>query len=252
MSVDDLFASTAQLVRLNEKCLPTGLASGIAIKYNDECYLLTVGHALVDGISLQLNNDERGMACWQLQNGTYLLSSSQCRAVSNGLPIEKSWNLNDPTIVDAALFKLPQECRPIRYIVTQGVGESCETVTLFDIPKAFPKINGECSFCGMIDPQPPNLNEPYGTDYRFYFYQKGAAYGSVCHTEDKGFYRYFEVRNIDGLDKLVNFQGCSGAPLIDETGNLVAMVCGIDLGNRVLKALDIGTIFPILSMTLVK
>lgn len=62
------------------------------------------------------------------------------------------------------------------------------TITLFDLPKAFPKINGECSFCGMIDPQPPNLNEPYGTDYRFYFYQKGAAYGSVCHTEDKGFY----------------------------------------------------------------
>ena len=250
MSVDDLFASTAQLVKLNEKCLPTGLASGVAIKHNDGCYLLTVGHALVDGISLQLNNDERGMACWPLQKGSYLISNSQCRAISNGVPIEKSWDLNDPTIVDAALFKLPQECCPIRYIVTQGMGESCETVTQFDLPKAFPKIIGECSCCGMIDPQPPDLNEPYGTDYRFYFYQKGAAFGSVSHIEDKGFYRYFEVKNIDGLDKLVNFQGCSGSPLIDEDGDLVAMVCGIDLHKRILKAIDIASVFSILSMTL--
>ena len=250
MNINSLFASTAQLVKLNEKRLPTGLASGIVLKFNGKTYLLTVGHALVDGISLQLNNDEKGMACWPLGGGRYLLSRSQYCAIANGIPIEKSWDLNDQTIIDAAVFKLPPDCHPVRYIITQGVDATCEPVTLFDIPSAFPRINGECKFCGMVDPQPPDPREPYSVDYRFYFYQRGAAYGSIFHIEDKGCYRYFQIENIDGLNNLVNFQGCSGSPLFDETGNLVAMVCGIDLESRKLKAIDIGTVFPVLSMML--
>lgn len=243
----NMFAYNAQLVKLNEKHLPTGLASGVVLKSVDDQYLLTVGHALVDGISLQLNNDEKGMACWSLRDGRYLLSSSQCCAIANGTPIEKSWDPNDPTIIDAALFKLPQDCHPVRYIVTQGVGADCEDVRLFNLPQSFPQIVGECMFCGMVDPQPPDPSEPYSIDYRFYFYQRGAAYRNIYHIKDEGCYRYFEIRNLEGLENLSNFQGCSGSPLIDSVGNLVAMVCGIDLDTKVLKAIDIGTVFSVLS-----
>jgi len=243
----NVFTHNAQLVKLNEKRLPVGLASGIVLKSAGEQFLLTVGHALVDGISLQLNNDERGMACWPLSNGRYLLSSSQCNAIASGTSFVKSWDLNDTAIIDAALFKLPQDCHPVRYIVTQGVGVTCENVALFDVPDAFARVGGECMFCGMVDPQPPDPSEPYSTDYRFYFYQRGAAYRSVYHIKDEGCYRYFTIRDIEGLNELSNFQGCSGSSLVDSAGNLVAMVCGIDLDAKCLKAIDIGTVFAVLS-----
>ena len=141
VAASELFASTAQLVRLNDRKLPTGLASGMALRYSGVTYLLTVGHALVDGISLQLGNNLKGMACWPLQNGYYVLSSSQCFSLIRGCPFEKSWDLNDPSVVDAALFKLPEDCSPVRYIVIQGEGASQLPVKVFDVPEPGVKIH---------------------------------------------------------------------------------------------------------------
>ena len=65
-------------------------------------------------------------------------------------------------------------------------------------------------------------------------------------TYDEGSYRYFRIRDIDGLEDITNFEGCSGAPLLDEQGNLVAMICGINLEEHTIKALDVGKAFPVL------
>lgn len=107
-------------------------------------------------------------------------------------------------------------------------------------------MNRECSFCGMIKSQYPDGSEPYSDSYRFYFYQMAATYTHIDHVFDEGFYRYFRIRDIDGLKEIENFKGCSGAPLLDEQGNLVAMICGINLEKQIIKALDIGKVFPML------
>lgn len=247
MDIDTLFASTAQLVILNEHRLPIGSASGIILNHKGANYLFTVGHAFVEGLFLQFGYDPTcGTACLPLQGGACLLSNNQCRLKPNALLCEIVWNLNDESIVDGALFDLPTDCRPIRHLIEQGGENNIINLNVFAVPEVRCPVVGECSFGGMIKPQCPDDDEPYNDSYRFYFYQTRAAYTHIDHAFDAGFYRYFHIRDIDELKEITNFEGCSGAPLLDEQGDLVAMICGINLEKQIIKALDIGKAFPIL------
>ena len=71
MDIDTLFASTAQLVKLNERHIPIASASGIILSHKCRNYLFTVGHAFSDGLSLQFDYDPScGTACLPLGGGT--------------------------------------------------------------------------------------------------------------------------------------------------------------------------------------
>ena len=247
MDIKTLFASTAQLVILNRRCLPIGSASGIIMSHQGVNYLFTVGHAFVEGLSLQLCYDPTcGTACLPLRGGACLLSGKQCALNDNVSLSEIVWNLDDESVVDGALFDLPSDCRPVRHLIEQGGENTKIDLDIFSVPDVRCPIVGECSFGGMIKPQCPEDGEPYNDSYRFYFYQTLAAYTHIDHTYDAGFYRYFHIRDIDGLKDIKNFEGCSGAPLLDAQGNLVAMICGINLEEQTIKALDVGKAFPVL------
>lgn len=247
MDIYTLFASTAQLVKLSEGHIPIASASGIILSHECRNYLFTVGHAFGEGLSLQLDYDPSyGTKCLPLGGGACLLSANQC-ALNDNVPLRKIvWNLDDRTIVDGALFDLPTDYNLIRHIKVQGGNEVKVPLKKFPVPHIECPVDGECSFCGMIKSQYPDGSEPYSDSYRFYFYQMAATYTHIDHVSDEGFYRYFRIRDIDGLKEIENFKGCSGAPLLDEQGNLVAMICGINLEKQIIKALDIGKVFPML------
>lgn len=79
MDIDALFASTAQLVKLNEGHIPIASASGIILRHECRNYLFTVGHAFSEGLALQFDYDPSyGTACLPLGGGACLLSANQC------------------------------------------------------------------------------------------------------------------------------------------------------------------------------
>ena len=247
MDIDALFASTAQLVKLNEDHIPIASASGIILSHECRNYLFTVGHAFSEGLALQFDYDPScGTACLPLGGGACLLSANQCALNENVNLSAIVWDLDDRTIVDGALFDLPTDCKPIRHLKQQGGNDVKVPLKKFPVPHIECPVDGECSFCGMIKPQYADDNEAYDDSNRFYFYQTPAAYTHIDHTYDEGFFRYFRIRDIDGLEDITNFEGCSGAPLLDEQGNLVAMICGINLEEHTIKALDVGKAFPVL------
>lgn len=205
-----LWLSSVQLVRLDEKRLPTGIASGCLIDYSGKRILLTVSHA---------TGDQRN---WAIQQ-KYVPGCGTCNHQLGAMNFLAKATLSNPTLedVDFSYVEVPsdfiayrQEIEPPSNSVKSETPIDVHSPSLLDAPDDAE----EFGFCGMVKPTAENHfgNNYFGGEIRVYDRLE------FLRTEDN--YHFFKLPFAHPGHE--HFRGCSGAPIMDKSGRVVALVCG--------------------------
>ncbi|MBK8183289.1 MAG: hypothetical protein IPK63_10520 [Candidatus Competibacteraceae bacterium] len=205
-----LMFSSVPLVRLNGQLLPTGIASGCLIDYFGERVLLTVSHVTGDqenwAIQLRYVPSKRTTETYQLGAMHFLAKGTLSK------PMFKN--------VDFSYVKVPssvcayrQEIEVPANVVKSEIPITIHTPNLEDIPQS----NNKFGFCGMVMP-------PYENHFgQVYFGGELRIYSGLSFLRTEGDYHVFSLPFPHPGHE--HFQGCSGAPILSDTGSLVGLVC---------------------------
>ncbi len=203
-----VFISSVPLRRLDENCLPTGIASGCLIDYSGKRLLLTVSHATADqenwAIEIGYKKDE-GTINYQL-GAMYFLSEG---SILTG-------NFKD---IDFSYVEVPKDLVVFRQEIDMA-GNIINQVPIqifkpdFDV---IPNSKEEYGFSGSVM---PSIEHHQGKTY--VFSELNIYSGLQFVKEENQFYIFKLPMKHPGHD---HFRGCSGAPIIDRKGNVVALVC---------------------------
>ena len=94
------------------------------------------------------------------------------------------------------------------------------------MPATSPAKNIFYGFCGSVKP----LVEPHLT--ATIFSGELSNYVGLTYARSEGDFHVFNLPTLHGGHE--NFKGCSGAPVIDELGNVVGLVsCGVEDANEI-------------------
>ncbi|MCL7931353.1 hypothetical protein [Halomonas llamarensis] len=205
-----LWLSSVQLVRLNEKSLPAGIASGCLIDYLGRRILLTVSHATGD------------QGNWAIQQ-KYVPGRGTCNYQLGAMNFLAKATLSNPTLedVDFSYVEVPssfiayrQEIEASDNSVKSEKPINVHSPSLLDEPDN----SEEFGFCGMVMPSAENH---FG---QVYFGGEIRVYDQLRFLRTEDDYHFFKLPfSHPGHD---HFKGCSGAPIMDRSGRLVALVCG--------------------------
>lgn len=204
-----LWLSSVPLVRLNDQSLPTGFASGCLINYYGKRLLLTVYHATGDqkNWAIQLRYvPGKGTETYQLGAMHFLAKGS----------------LSEPKLqnVDYSYVEVPlticayrQEIEMPANVVKSETPIAVHTSSLEDIPNP----NENFGFCGMVMP----TSEHHSS--QTYLGGELRVYSRLSFLRTENDYHVFSLPfSHPGHE---HFEGCSGAPILSNTGTLVALVC---------------------------
>lgn len=202
--------SSVPLVRLDDKNMPTGIASGCLIDYGGKRVLLTVFHA---------TGDQRDWAIALksvTSQGAQLYFLGQMNFLAKG-------SLSKPGLddVDFAYVEVPptiqgyrQEIEPPANTVKSEDPIIVHTPTLEDIPEPCQ----EFGFSGMVMP---------ATEVHFgqrYLGLTLRVYSQLGFLRTENDHEVFSLPFAHAGSE--HFEGCSGAPILSSTGELVALVRG--------------------------
>lgn len=194
--------------------MPTGLASACIIKYAEKKILLTVHHATgnMQNWGIQVRYDPA--------NGTLIKPlGSMCFLKSFDVNTKIS---ND---IDFSYVEIPPDIEPssqeIDAVSGSILSEKKRLTSTVDFDKK-PDKNELYGFSGQI--LPALTEDSLITELRIYT--------GLKYIGDEDDYYVFELPfNHPGHE---HFQGCSGAPIIDSKGKVVALVCKGDIPtNRI-------------------
>jgi hypothetical protein len=214
-----LLLSSVPLVRLNDQHLPTSIASGCLIDYSNKRLLLTVSHATGDqkNWAIQLKYVQgKGTETYQLGTMNFLLKGS----------------LSEPELqdVDFSYVEIPKTIHAYRQdIDPQNNVVKSETPITVHTPslEETPKLGDNFGFCGMVMPEYENhFNQTYLSG-------ELRVYSGLSYLRTENDYHVFSLPfDHPGHE---HFKGCSGAPILNNTGSLVALVCnGCEKTNEIL------------------
>jgi len=228
--------SSVSLHALNDESAPIGSASGCIIKYADQKYLLTVSHATLEagrwGVQLEYDADRRGIK-YYCPEFSFLKQGS----INLEIPIkDKELDIDDlfvdPKVIDFSYAKIPTK------IVAYD-----EYIDLSQMIKYFsPKIEIETSL--TLKPTKEHLYSFYGhirTDVdnqnkRILLTPK-LIMGMKYVRPYGDYYRFALPETIkDPRD----YKGCSGAPILDEEGNIVSLVTSGYKNTNVLLGINLS------------
>lgn len=204
-----LLLSSVPLVRLNSQRLPTGIASGCLINYSGKRLLLTVSHATGDqgNWAIQLRYvPGKGTETYQLGAMHFLAKGSLSKPM-----------LDD---VDFSYIEMPssvcayrQEIEAPANVVKFETPITVHTPSLEDVPQPANKFG----FYGVVK---PTLENHFG---QAYFGGEPRIYSGLSFLRTEDDYHVFSLPfSHPGHE---HFQGCSGAPILSDTGALVGLVC---------------------------
>lgn len=208
--------STIPLTKIdkNNNNKPIGSASGFKVRYNNKLYLITANHVLQQG--------EWGMECkYEKWKGAKLVPVPYKCAYKFSLGKIDAINnmyIDNPELLDFNIIPMPEDIKSYYQEFDQDRNPIVEIErkifdTFFDsTPSKFERYG----FTGRIKPKLDGIS--------WEFEQK--TYMNLKFIEIKNFengfiyvFRLpFPVHNIDKL------KGCSGAPIIDTQGNVVAVI----------------------------
>lgn len=232
----DVVLSSVPLWKYDKYTVPIANASGCLIDYAGSRFLLSIAHASIardewhfEGQTLVIHEDGR--------EGT-LIHPVKMNFLTEFKLIEGTHEVTKPKLVDFTYRKIPMEMRSKQVIrFADGAIWMDERKVFkpdFDIkPSAGKKYGffGQVRFSGLQGAQ--IVFEHQLEDNLKYIGKNGDEF-------------VFQLPHPYGSHK--NYQGCSGAPIIDEDGNLIALVSyglkstnciyAIDI-NRYRAALDI-------------
>jgi hypothetical protein len=192
--------------------LPTGLASACIFDYNRKRILLTVHHATGD------------MANWGIQVRFEPGKGTEIKLLGS-MYFLKSININTSIAkdIDFAYVEIPSDIEPVSQEIDGSTGAiRSETKRLFS------KINFD---------KTPDINELYGFSGEIMpeligsiLMTESRTYTNLKYIGDEDDYYIFELPfNHPGHE---HFRGCSGAPILDTKGDVVALVCKGDIVNN--------------------
>ena len=218
-----VFLSSVPLKKIGTNGIPDSVASGCLVDYRGVRVLLTVSHAVGDqgnwGIETRYDPG-KGTQIYGLGAMHFLMKGS----------------VTSPQLknIDFSYVAVPNTVVAHRQeIVPPGVvkSESAITVHTTDFSTA-PAPNATYGFCGLVQPA---IENHFGTTYVSGELKTYTGL-SFLRTEDD--YHVFQLPSAHpGHD---HFKGCSGAPVIDEAGNIVGLVCSGDIPNNEIWAVNIG------------
>ena len=206
--VNLLHLSSVQLNLLDDGQIPVKFASGCLIDYSGKRLLLTVAHAT------------RKQGNWAI-HVRYVPGVGTQNQPLGSMHFLSRASLTDPTLreVDFSYVEVPESVRPYRQeiaskdIVTSEVPIAVHRTNL----DAKPHSAATYGFCGMVSATlERHFGELYvGGDIKIY---RGLSYS---RTEDD--YYVFTLPFPHPGHK--HFEGCSGAPILSDSGEIVGLVC---------------------------
>jgi hypothetical protein len=214
-----LEVSSVRIAKINKAKLPEGFASGCLIDYHGRRLLLTAAHAADDGppLALALGWDPamRRMNLWNL-GGLNFLGRAQ-------LEPGKSLDEMEVTPVDFAYVDVPAGLQPKLEKVDPQTGNILESRACKVWPAsaiAEPKVGTRYGFAGHTKPSLED-HSLLAADVKFCCTEHCICFPlSFASQQDDRCAFQLPIEHPGHAF----FKGCSGAPIIDEEGHVVALV----------------------------
>lgn len=205
-----LWLSTVPLVSTNGGGMLTGIASGCFVRYDGKKLLLSVQHATGNGAVWAIQQQyvpNKGTELYKLGNINFLMKV----------------NIDTKEVVDVdfSYVEVPETTFAKRQeidfythsIISEGfISELCSSLDVS------PNTKTKYGFSGLVQ---PSLEQHGGKEC---LVTERRVYTGLKYLRTDGDYHYFELPFTHPGHE--HFQGCSGAPIIGEDGELVALVCG--------------------------
>jgi hypothetical protein len=219
-----LFLSSVLLKKLDSRSLPIGMATGCLVDYENQRLLLTVSHATADNgkwtIELQYDPELKR---------TMLFTVGAMHFLAKG-------SLWSPEIeeVDFSYTTVPKDLRAFRQEVL-GPNEVKDEmpVTIHQIDFSSGASAAEnFGFCGAV------LPKLLGSGQEKYLYAQMKVYDGLKYLRSEDDYLIFKLpERHPGHEQ---FEGCSGAPVLDTLGSVVGLVCSGDEDTNEIWAIAIS------------
>lgn len=212
--------SSIPLRQIDEKRDVVGIASGCMIIYCNKKILLSVSHATENGGSWVIElefHPGKGTALYPICMNFLKLGSIDSGDVRS---VDFSY-----TLIPTETISYYQEVLP-DHSITLSQERVCFTPN-FDINVS---QNELYAFSGLTE---PNITE----DKKSFFTESKVVLGLKYLSTDEDFYTFKLPYKHPGHEF---FEGCSGAPIIDTQGNVVALVCGGNIKDHTIIGINLN------------
>jgi len=204
-----LFKSSVPLCRLDDTNQPSSAASGVLVNYGGSRLLLTVEHATGD------------FGDWAIQieyvpnRGTEVYKLGPMNFLKRG-----SLTTGEIKTVDFAYVTVPEELAPIKQQIDDSFTITNQIATnVFDLEFPCKPVTGvKYGFSGFIKGQIES--HPHA----LILASENQIYDGLHYLRTEDDAHSFSLPELHPGH--LEFKGCSGAPIIDEEGNIVALLTG--------------------------
>lgn len=221
--VEPLALSSVPLRRINDELLPTGIASGCLIDYRGARILLTAAHGVTDGHRWGIE------VRWIPDRGTQIYGLG---AMNLLLSLQRG--ATGPKEIDFAYASIPKDVWPV-YQEIEAPGKLLREipVTIHQITfDESPNKESAYGFCGNVLPQ---IEKHPGATF---LACERRIYSGLTYDRSDGEFHVFKLPMAHPGHE--HFQGCSGAPVMDQIGRVVGLVCHGDKDADEIWAISLG------------
>jgi hypothetical protein len=216
--------------KLDNRMLPTGMASGCIIQFQNEIWLLSVFHAVGEdnwGIEIEFNKEKKNMLMLYPLSGFSFLKSINI----------KTLKIDDVDFAFRKLTEKEQSYLPLKFqeISLDGkINNSVDKHIVETNLNVKPTDNHIYGFAGLVQGKYME-NEGQITLQQSYTIETDLIYNSEL---DNGIYVFTLNKTHPGHEY---YQGCSGAPIIDKEGNIVSLLIGGDIEKNEIYGINLNT-----------
>lgn len=204
-----IILSSIPIRELDDNLNPVSFASGVVVKYGGQNYLLTVAHATG-------NNGKWGIETKYLKGvGQQLFMVGQFSFAKIGNIL--SGDIKD---LDLSYAKIINDIVPYYQELNPDESVEFEAQRLVHITNLgnYPNENSKYGFAGYVK---PSLEEHIFSKNKLLF-SDGRIVMDMTYIRDEDEYYVFQLA--DGHLGHINYKGCSGAPILEDSGKLIALV----------------------------
>lgn len=249
MSAEELaIRSSLQLVILDDNSAPVSFGSGFIVLYNGRHFLLSVAHVTDTGpykiaIELGLPTDERGVI-FKPVGGFYHFDTFSIGAPELLLEVEdlfKNGERLDVSFAELTIdFPLIQQEMDLGAFKVEEGGKAILEIENIVQPTKDKKY----CFFGRVKHIPTGIVKDNLPQIKM---ENTLKYGLDYLSSNKQFHRFI-AREI--INDSAEYQGCSGAPILDENGFVVAIACAVRPKSKIVYGFPIGWCLELVDQTM--